>query len=169
MKSIQVTVAKRDYTVFSLPIKKNRAWRKQFEAPIQDAANLMSEIGSYADKEFEDTGQMIGQIGKAISGTLPTVIDHLVRSADTITQAVFDYSPAMKKDKKRIEEKGYDEEIVSCFLAILSLAFPFGQAIRGLMNLGKEEKGEKDEKDEKDTNGQTEQQTDPNSASQSSE
>ena len=160
MKSIQVTVAKRDYTVFSLPIKKNRAWRKQFEAPIQDAANLMSEIGSYADKEFEDTGQMIGQIGKAISGTLPTVIDHLVRSADTITQAVFDYSPEMKRDKKRIEEKGYDEEIVSCFLAVLSLAFPFGQAIRGLMNLGK---------DEKETNGQKEQQTDPNSASQSSE
>ena len=160
MKSIQVTIAEREYTIFSLPIKKNRVWRQQFEAPIQDAANLMSEIGSYADKEFEDTGKMIGQIGKAISGTLPTVIDHLVKSSDTITQAVFDYSPAMKKDKKRIEEKGYDEEIVSCFLAILSLAFPFGQAIRGLMNLGK---------DEKETNGQKEQQTDPNSASQSSE
>ena len=160
MKSVQVTIAEREYTIFSLPIKKNRKWRKQFEKPIQDAASLLAEVGSYADTEFEDTGKMVGQIGKAVSGTLPAVIEHLVKSADTITDAVFDYSPDMKKDRKHIEENGYDEEIVACFLAILGLAFPFGQAIRGLMNLGKEEPK---------TNGPEEQQTDPSSASQSLE
>ena len=112
MKSITVTVAEREYIVFSLPIKKNRKWRKQFEKPIQDAASLLAEVGSYADTEFEDTGKMVSQIGKAVSGKLPAVIDHLVKSADTITDAVFDYSPDMKKDRKHIEEHGYDEEIV---------------------------------------------------------
>jgi len=139
MKTIQVSVAGRDYTITPLPIKKNREWRKQFEAPIQDAANLLAEVGGYADQEFADASNMIGSIGKAVSGKLPTVINHLLGSADMITDAVFDYSPAMKKDRKYIEENGYDSELVSCFLSILGLAFPFGQAIQGLLKLGREE------------------------------
>ena len=157
MKTINVTVAGRDYIITPLPIRKNREWRKQFDEPINDAANLLTEIGSYADKEFEDGKAMIGQIGKAVSGSLSPVINHLLGSADTITDAVFDYSPAMQEDREYIEENGFDTEIVAAFLSILSLAFPFGQAIQGLMALGKEE------------NGQKEQQTEANSASQSSE
>lgn len=139
MKTVQVSIAGREYTITPLPIKRNREWRKQFDAPIQDAANLLAEVGGYADTEFEDTGKMIGSIGKAVSGKLPKVIDHLLKSADTITKAVFDYSPELKKDKKHIEENGFDEEIVSCFLSILGLAFPFGQAIQGLMKIGQPE------------------------------
>ena len=99
MKTIQVSVAGRDYTVTPLPIKKNREWRKQFDAPIQDAANLVAEVGGYADGEFEDVKTMVVDIGKAVSGSLSVVINHLLGSADTITEAVFDYSPAMKKDR----------------------------------------------------------------------
>ena len=160
MKTIEVTVAERDYIITPLPIRKNREWRKQFDEPINDAANLLTEIGSYADTEFEDGKAMVGQIGKAISGSLSPIIHHLLGSADTITEAVFDYSPAMQEDREYIEENGFDTEIVAAFLAILSLAFPFGQAIRGLMELGKEEK-------KKD--GQKEQQMEVNSVSQSSE
>lgn len=160
MKSIQVTVAEREYTITPLPIKRNREWRKQFNAPIQDAANLLSEVGSYADKDFEDMKKMIGEIGKAVSGSIPPVINHLLNSADMITEAVFDYSPEMKKDREHIEEKGYDTELVSCFLSILGLAFPFGQAIRGLMDLGKEEPK---------ANGLEDQLTEASSASESSE
>ena len=158
MKTVQVKIAGREYTITPLPIKKNREWRKQFEAPIQDAANLLAEVGGYADTDFEDTGKMIGTIGKAVSGKLPDVINHLLKSADTITKAVFDYSPEMKKDKKYIEENGFDDEIVSCFLSVLGLAFPFGTAIRGLMDLGKEEPK---------ANGQPELQTEASSVSES--
>ena len=139
MKTVQAKIAGREYTISPLPIKKNREWRKQFDAPIQDAANLLAEVGGYADREFEDTGKMVGEIGKAVSGSLPTVINHLLGSADTITKAVFDYSPELRKDKKHIEENGFDQEIVNCFLTILGLAFPFGQAIQGLLSLGREE------------------------------
>ncbi len=152
MKTVQVSVAGREYAITPLPIKKNREWRKQFDAPIRDAANLLAEVGSYADTEFEDMKKMVGEIGKAVSGSLPNVINHLLGSADLITEAVFDYSPAMKKDKKHIEENGFDTELVSCFLAILGLAYPFGQAIEGLLKLG-----------------QVDSQTEASSASQSSE
>ena len=162
MKTINVTVAGRDYIITPLPIRKNREWRKQFDKPINDAASLITEIGSYANTEFEDGKAMVEQIGKAVSGgSLSPVVRHLLGSADTIINAVFDYSPAMQEDRKHIEENGFDDEIVSAFLSILSLAFPFGQAIKGLMALGKEE--------EKEENGQKEQQTEVNSASQSSE
>jgi len=139
MKVVNVTLAGREYAVTPLPIKKNREWRKQFEAPIKDAANLLAEVGSYATVEYKDAGDMIGNLGKAISGSLSPVINHLLGSADLITEAVFLYSPEIKKDKKYIEENGFDTEIVTAFLAILSLAFPFGQAIQGLLKLGQQE------------------------------
>ena len=159
MKTIQVSVAGRDYTVTPLPIKKNREWRKQFDAPIQDAANLLAEVGGYADGSFDDVKTMVGEIGKAVSGSLSPVISHLLGSADTITEAVFDYSPAMKKDRKYIEENGYDSELVSCFLSFLGLAYPFGQAIKGLIRMGKD----------LTKDGQEEPQTEASSASPSSE
>ena len=159
MKIIQVSVAGRDYTVTPLPIKKNREWRKQFDAPIQDAANLLAEVGGYADGSFDDVKTMVGEIGKAVSGSLSPVISHLLGSADTITEAVFDYSPAMKKDRKYIEENGYDSELVSCFLSFLGLAYPFGQAIKGLIRMGKD----------LTKDGQEEPQTEASSASPSSE
>ena len=142
MKTIQVSVAGRDYTVTPLPIKKNREWRKQFEAPIQDAANLLSEVGGIAGAsggEFEDGADMINKVLGSAAGNIANVAKHLLGSADMITEAVFDYSPALKKDRKYIEENGYDTELVSCFLSILGLAFPFGQAIQGLLKLGREE------------------------------
>ncbi len=151
MKTIEVTVAGRKYLITPLSIRKNRKWRKQFDSPIKDAANLLAEIGSFVDVEYEDTRQMIGRVGQAVSGSLSPIVEHLLASSDTITEAVFDYSPAMKEDQDYIEENGYDTEIVDAFLEILGLAFPFGQAIRGLMSLG-----------------QAEPQTEPNSPSQSS-
>ena len=117
MKTIQVSVAGRDYTITPLPIKKNREWRKQFEAPIQDAANLLAEVGGYADQEFADASNMIGSIGKAVSGKLPTVINHLLGSADMITDAVFDYSPAMKKDRKQLTSSVSYPFSSMCFLS----------------------------------------------------
>jgi hypothetical protein len=143
MKTVQVSIAGRDYIVAPLPIVKNREWRKQFEKPIKDAIKLLSEIADFAEKEadkkYEDGVAMIGDIGKAISGSLSPVVDHLLGSADTIVDAVFQYAPAMKEDREYIEENGYDDEIVKCFLSILTLAFPFGPALRSLMNLGRED------------------------------
>ena len=139
MKTIQVSVAGRDYTVTPLPIKKNREWRKQFEAPIQDAANLIAEVGGLSGGEFEDGADMINKVLGSAAGNIANVVNHLLGSADMITDAVFDYSPTMKKDKKYIEENGYDSELVSCFLSFLGLAYPFGQAIQGLLKLGREE------------------------------
>ena len=139
MKTIQVSVAGRDYTVTPLPIKKNREWRKQFETPIQDAASLLAEVGGLAGTDFKDGADIINKVVGAAAGSVASVVGHLLGSADLIVEAVFDYSPAMKKDRKHIEEKGYDTELVSCFLSILGLAFPFGQAIQGLLRLGREE------------------------------
>jgi len=160
MKVVKVTIAGKEYAVTPLPIKKNREWRKQFDAPIRDAASLLAEVGSHAGVEYEDASKMINSLGKAVSGKLAPVINHLLGSADLITEAVFDYSPELKKDRKRIENEGYDTEIVAAFMSILGLAFPFGQAIQGLMELGKENPK---------VSGQEEQPTVPSSASPSSE
>ncbi len=138
MKTIELEIAGRKYTVTPLPIKQNREWRKRFEAPIADTANLLAQVGTYADTEFETTAVMVGEIGKVISGKLPKVIGHLIGMIDTISDAVFDYCPSMMDDRDYIEEHGFDDEMVSCFLRLLGMAFPFGPAVQGLIHLGRE-------------------------------
>ena len=160
MKIVQIKIAGREYDVCPLPIKANREWRLQFQEPLQDAANLVAELGDFAGEEFDKPADLLNKILSGLSGNLSSVVKHLLGSADMITQAVFQYSPAINEDKEYIEEHGYDEELVAAFMQLLSLAFPFGSAIRGLMDLGKEEPK---------ANGQEDQETDQNSALESSE
>ena len=160
MKIIQIKIAGREYDVCPLPIKANREWRLQFQEPLQDAANLVAELGDFAGDEFDKPADLLNKVLSGVSGNLSSVVKHLLGSADMITEAVFQYSPVICKDREYIEEHGYDEELVAAFMQLLSLAFPFGRAIRGLMELGKEESK---------TDGQKDQETDQSSASESSE
>ncbi len=139
MKIIQIEIAGRTYDVSPLPIKANREWRKQFDAPLRTAVDFAAEIGTFTANEFEDSKTMIATIGKALSGRLSEVANILLGSADMIVEAVFQYSPAIAKDRKHIEENGFDEELVAAFMKLLALAFPFGRAIQGLMKLGQGE------------------------------
>ena len=152
MKIIQIEIAGRTYDVSPLPIKANREWRKQFEVPLRTAMEFVSELGTFTADDFEDSKTMIATIGKAVSGRLSEVANILLGSADLIVEAVFQYSPAIAADRKHIEESGFDDELVAAFMKLLALAFPFGQAIQGLMKIG-----------------QTEQSTEVNSVSESLE
>lgn len=138
MKTITVKIAEVEYTITPLPILASREWRKQFDSLILSATGLLTQVGSMVDKEFETPSEMVSVIGTMVAGNLSEVVGHLVGSADIISQAVFSYSETLRKDKERIEAEGYDEELVTAFIQILSLAFPFGSLLQTLMKAGPE-------------------------------
>jgi hypothetical protein len=156
VKTVEVTIAGRSYTVTPLPIRRNREWRSQFEPILQDISAFVSDLGSYAGEEFTDAPDMINRLGKVLSGRLPALTQYLLSSLDLITVAVFDYSPEIAEDREYLEENGYDHEIVAAFLQVLQLAFPFGPAVRVLTATGQK-------------SGQKEPSTDPNLPSASLE
>lgn len=150
MRFVTVELADRSYEVTPLPIKRNREWRSQFDGILQDVVDFVAELGSYAGQEYEDAPDMINKLGQAVSGSLPGMANHLVAAPDLISEAVFQYSPEIAADREYIETNAYEDEMVAAFLKILSLAYPFGQAVQGLLQLGR-----------------MDQLTDPNSVSQS--
>jgi hypothetical protein len=138
MKQITVELAGKEYAISPLPIRKAREWRKQFEEIIADISELLSTVGEYVDVEFENTQAMVSTIGSLVSGNLSKVAGYLLGSADIMAEAIFTYSDELAKDRERIEDEAFDDELVQVFLAILKLAFPFGGAVEGLIKLGQE-------------------------------
>lgn len=138
MRTVDVEIAGREYTIKALPIRQNREWRKKYEEPLQDVVKFVTEAAGYMDVEWEDERAMVSKLGGLMKDQLQIVAAHLLNSADLIVSACFDYSAVLREDRKFIEENGYDEEMVHVFIAILEVAFPFGPLVGVLRERGRQ-------------------------------
>ena len=123
MREVTLTLGGREYHVTELPTKRNEAWRKQVMAQLTDVADLIQTA-----PQTEMTAAGIGQILRAVSGKV-------VGSVDIIVGLLFAYAPVLDADRERIEAECYDSELMDAFVAVLKLAFPFGQAIGQLVGM----------------------------------
>jgi len=128
MRSIVVQLGGVAYTIEELPTRKNAEWRKKLDAPFSELANLL-ENGPDADiTNLQDLAGLVRSLSGMFIGSMDTLIDLL-----------FDYSPPLKKARKKIENSIYDSEILEAFTKVLGLAYPFGGLVGklgGLMSLG---------------------------------
>lgn len=128
MRTVEVTLAGKTYTITELPSRKNAAWRKKLEKPFRELAKMLESAPETDISNLAD-----------IAGLVRSLSSMLVDSVDVIVELLFDYSPELRADRKRIEEEAYDSEILAAFTAVLSLAFPFGSLaskLQGLAMLG---------------------------------
>ncbi len=117
MKTIDIQLGGQTYTVEERKARHNAAWRQKLSEPFGELAGLLEEAG-----ELELTPANIAQL-------LRTVGDALLHSIDTVRDLLFDYSPTLSADRKRIEAEAYDSEILEAFTGVLKLAYPFGSLI----------------------------------------
>lgn len=113
MRSVEVTLGGKPYTVSELPTRLNAAWRKELQGHFGALVALLSNAPATKLAELADVGTLI----TAFSG-------QLIGSIDTITELVLAYMPGV--DKKKLGDAAYDSEILEAFAKILTLAFPFG-------------------------------------------
>jgi hypothetical protein len=119
--SVTVTLAERQYVIKELPSRKNMAWRQALQAPFGD---LVDALASAPGIEVDNTAGMT-----QLTDLVRTLTSRVFGSIDLMRDMLFNYSPALAADRERIEDEGFDSEVVSAFTEVLKLAFPFGSMI----------------------------------------
>lgn len=117
MKQIEITLGGKAYQVAELPLRKNAAWRQQVGALVGEVAGLVEAT----QIDLNSTADLIGVVNQVRSV--------LVQAPDQLTALLFDYSPVLAADRERIEAEVYESELLSAFVEVLKLAFPFGEIL----------------------------------------
>lgn len=117
-RSVNVTIAGKQYVVSQIPSRASSEWRKKFSEPLTSLLNVLDGLGSLKIDKVEDFMPIVR--------TLATTA---LTSIDLIHDMVFDYSRELAEDRERLETEGYDDEFVETFMQILSLAYPFGSIV----------------------------------------
>jgi len=141
MQTVKITLAGKTYEVQKLPIRANREWRKKFDEPIGKLLGAAKAVSDLSKQEWKDSREMFAAIGLALAAHVDEIVHVLLGSMDLITQAVFDYSPMLKKEQAFIEEHGFDEEMVRAFVEVVQLAYPFSPVIKSMIQLGSQADG----------------------------
>ncbi len=140
MKSVNVELAERKYTVESLKFKAERVWRHRYDAPISNMLSALTSLKDVSGKEFKDTGDFLKEVGGVLLSHAGELVGAMLNSPDTMLDAICDYSPAVAADRGWIEENCYQDEIARAFVEVLKIAYPFGQLLQLASNLGSPEK-----------------------------
>lgn len=115
-RTTTVTLAGKDYEIQALPIKQSKAWRDRLAGPFAELSTMLEGAGEIQLTSGKDLGALV----QTVSGTL-------IGSIDTLLNLLFDYSPALRADRERIENEAYDDEALHAFSEVLKLAYPFGE------------------------------------------
>lgn len=117
MKTVQITLGGKAYTVTELPLRKNAEWRQQLSWLVASVTDL---VGA-SQIDLHNTGDLIGVINQ--------VRDVLMTAPEQVTELLFSYAPEVAADRARIEAEVYESELLSAFVEVLKLAFPFGELL----------------------------------------
>jgi hypothetical protein len=136
VRTITVSLAGREYSIRQLPIKANRAWREKFEDPIQRLVGSFRDALHLTSQEFPDGKGLLLGVGGFLATHIEDVTQILLGSFELVEEAVFAYAPEIAADRERLEEEAFDDEMIAAFLKVVQLAYPFGQLMGLVENLG---------------------------------
>lgn len=140
MKTIEITLAGRNYTIESLKFRAERVWRKKYDMPIANLIGAIANVKELSTKEFEKTTDLLKEVGLVLLSHANDLMKALLDSPDIIFEAICDYSPALAADRAFIEENAYQDEISAVFIEVLKIAYPFGSLLGIAKSLGSLEK-----------------------------
>ena len=117
MKSETISLGGKAYEIHELPRRANAQWRQQFQVLIASVTNLVEA----SQVDISNSADLVAVVGQ--------VRDVLMQAPDQLIELLFAYSPALAADRERIEAEVYESEILSVFVEVLKLAFPFGEIL----------------------------------------
>ena len=127
-KTTKITLAGREYTIRELTSRRNAGWRKKLAEPF---GALVTRIEAAGETDITSPRELVSLI-RETAGTL-------LESPDLLAELLFDYAPELAADRERILEEAFDSELMTAFVEVLKLAFPFGSLVEklsGLRSLG---------------------------------
>jgi hypothetical protein len=121
MRTATVTLGGKEYVVSERRTRENSEWRASLSAWITE----MSEPWKLDSDAALSPALIVNLIH---SGS-----DLLLGSTGKLTEMLFDYAPELASDAEQIKAESYDSEVLTAFVEILKLAFPFGPILQTLL------------------------------------
>jgi hypothetical protein len=118
MKTTTITLGGQTYTVAELPLRQNAAWRQRLSALVASVTDLVGAL----QIDLANTGDLVSVVNQ--------VRDVLLEAPDQVAALLFDYAPELAADRVRIENEVYESELLTAFVEVLKLAYPFGDLLR---------------------------------------
>jgi len=131
-QSIKVTLGEKEYEIEPLPIKGAREVRHKFAAVLAPAVTALQGAPQTEMSDYS-----------AIAGIISAVKDTLLGLTDLCLDLLFEYSPTLKTNRDEIEATAYDQQVISAFVEVLKLLYPFVQALAGMTGLASLPTGKK--------------------------
>jgi hypothetical protein len=122
MKTANITIAGKSYTIKELPIRKSVEWRKMVANEWSELAASLTNAGATSLTDMS-----------AVTAAVQKITEKLFGSVEIATNLLFAYAPELAADRDHIEMNGYESEIIDAFVEVIALAFPFSGKLRGLM------------------------------------
>lgn len=161
MKSIDIVLGEKIYTVTQLPLRQNVAWQRNVAVqakpilsaipglmgalqPIIKQAALpvmvVDDIATGTAKAVELTAPATSWLDRITDETLPALLDTgsglLIGALDAmpvLLDLIYEFDKALKLDEKFIEANVSEEEFLTAFVAIVKMSFPFGAKILDIL------------------------------------
>lgn len=126
MRSIEITLGDKPYTITELPSRRNAGWRKAID---KEFGGMLSVVDGIQNKDLE--GVRMGDV----TALIRTIGTGLLDGVDTVKRLLIEYSPVLQADAEWIEENAYDSEIQEAFARVLTLAYPFAVLVEKILSI----------------------------------
>jgi hypothetical protein len=126
MRTIEITLGGKPYTITELPSRKNAGWRKSIDEEFGGMLSIAEGV-----QAADLTGVRMGDVTSLIR----TVGSGLLGGVDAIKRLLIAYSPELTADAEWIEENAYDSEIQEAFARVLTLAYPFAVLVEKILSV----------------------------------
>lgn len=115
MRTVKVALNGQTYTVEELRSRANAAWRAELQAVFNEVAGALQNAPALELNDNQAVGNLVLLLSQRVIGAV-----------DLVRRLVEEYAPHLPIDD------AYDSEIMAAFVAILGLAYPFGEAVQAI-------------------------------------
>jgi hypothetical protein len=151
MKSTEIVLGEKSYTVTPPPLRLNITWQRhvatQAKPLLAAIPGLMAALApiikqaatATADKDAPATSWL----DRITDETLPALLDSgsglligVLDALPVLLDLIYEFDPALNLDKEHIEANATEEELLAAFVALVKLSFPFGTKWGDLLKAG---------------------------------
>lgn len=115
METRTINLGGKRYKIRELPRRDNSRWRARLRENLEPVVRFVEEIPTLELRTGQEAAGILRSLLAGVDGAMDQALDALLA-----------YSPDLEADRERLEAEAHDSEIMSAFVEVLGLAFPFG-------------------------------------------
>lgn len=136
MRHFDVELGGKTYSVKPLTRGKASKWRMKAGGLLVQIPSMMDMLSELSPQDLlsnksvqrvdqEDRQKVVSNVN--LTKVIQAAVHRLVSSPDIMFELLCEYSPEIEADKHHIDENAYDDEVVTAFVEVVKVAYPFGR------------------------------------------